>query len=66
MRLFGRKSATKTRCPDCRSYIMVEGYGFCSKDVPPNINVRFLSGEGIKRQCPQCPEEMTCEFWTTK
>ena len=65
MRLFGRKSA-QNRCPECRSYVMVEGYGFCSKDVPAEINVRFLSGAGIKRQCPKCPEAMTCESWTTK
>ncbi len=63
MRLFGRKSNTNHRCPDCRFYIMVEGHGYCAKDVPPHVNVRLLSQEGVKRQCPRCPAEMTCPDW---
>ena len=65
MGLFGRKSSGN-RCPECRFYVMLEGYGFCSKDVPSNVNVRMLSREGIKRQCVRCPEEMTCGSWVPK
>jgi len=66
MRLFGRKTLVKHRCPDCRYYIMVEGHGYCSKDVPPHVNVRLLSQEGVKRQCVPCPPEMTCDSWEPK
>lgn len=67
MRLFGgRKSAGGKRCPECRFYMMVEGYGYCAKSVPSNVNVRLLSQEGVKRQCPRCPAEMTCDDWQAK
>lgn len=66
MRLFGRKSASNKRCPDCRNYYLVEGHGFCAKEMPSTVNVRMLTGTAIKRQCPRCPEEMTCTDWTTK
>ena len=62
MGLFGRKRSGN-RCPDCRFYVMVEGYGYCSKDVAENINVRMLTAEGAKRQCVRCPQEMTCSDW---
>jgi len=65
MGLFGRKTA-KNRCPDCRFYLLVEGHGFCAKDMPSTVNVRLLSGPGIKRQCASCPAEMTCGSWTAK
>ena len=65
MGLFGRKTA-KNRCPDCCFYVMVEGHGFCAKDAPSNVDVRRLTGPGIKRLCPRCPAEMTCESWTAK
>lgn len=63
MRLFGRKSAGKNRCPECRFYVMLEGHGWCAKDVPPSIDPKRLSFEGVKRQCARCPEEMTCDDW---
>jgi len=66
MRLFGKKSRGGNRCPDCRFYAMSEGYGYCAKDVPPNVNVRFLTHEGVRRQCVRCPEEMSCELWQAK
>lgn len=66
MRLFGRKSGGGNRCPDCRFYMMAEGKGFCAKDVPSNVDVRFLSHEGVRRQCASCPDNMTCEAWETK
>ena len=66
MGLFSRKSRTKGRCPECRFYAMVEGYGYCSKDVPTHINVRMLSTEGLRRQCVECPEEMNCDSWVAK
>lgn len=66
MGLFGRKSAGNKRCPECRFYAMVEGYGYCTKDVPSNVNVRFLTVAGIKRQSAKCPEAMTCESWAAK
>ena len=62
MGLFGRKRAAR-RCPDCRYYVMIEGYGYCSKDVPGNVNVRLLSTQGARRQCVRCPAEMTCDNW---
>jgi len=65
MGLFGRKSPLKGhRCPECRFYVMLEGHGYCAKDVSSNVNVKYLSTEGIKRQCVRCPEEMTCDSWT--
>lgn len=66
MRLFGRKSSNSKRCPECSFYAMVEGYGYCAKGVPSNVNVRLLSTEGLKRQCVRCPDAMTCESWTDK
>jgi len=66
MGLFGRKKKGGKRCPECRSYAMVEGYGYCTKDLPSTINIRLLSQDGIKRQCPKCPDAMTCESWTAK
>jgi hypothetical protein len=66
MALFGRKSNGKNRCPDCRFYVMVEGYGYCAKAITATINVRMLSVEGLRRQCSRCPEEMTCGDWQTK
>ena len=65
MGLFGRKRSSR-RCPDCRYYVMVEGYGYCSKEVPEAVNVRLLSPEGAKRQCVRCPDEMTCDNWQIK
>jgi len=65
MRLFGRKNAGH-RCPECRFYAMVEGYGYCARGVPSHIDVRFLSQEGLKRQCSRCPEDMTCGDWQAK
>lgn len=65
MRLFGRKNA-KNRCPDCRYYAMVEGYGFCTRSIPSTVNVRLLSGAALKRQCSRCPDEMTCDDWDAK
>lgn len=65
MRLFGRKNQAQ-RCSDCRFYALVEGKGFCSKDVPAHVNVRLLSSEGVKRQCSPCPAEMTCASWVAK
>jgi hypothetical protein len=46
--------------------MMVEGHGYCAKDVPEHVNVRFLSGSGVKRQCVRCPDEMTCAGWEAK
>ena len=66
MPLFGRKSSGGKRCPECRYYAMVEGYGYCAKDVAASVNIRLLSGPAIKRQCEKCPEAMTCETWTAK
>jgi hypothetical protein len=65
MGLFGRKNGGR-RCPDCKSYVMVEGYGYCAKSVAANINVRMLSAAALKRQCVRCPDEMTCGDWQTK
>lgn len=66
MGLFSKKSSAKNRCPDCRFYVMIEGYGYCSKDVPSHVNVRMLSTQGARRQCVRCPAEMTCESFTAK
>jgi len=66
MGLFGRKKRSNNRCPECRFYAMVEGYGYCAKALPPSVNIRLLSQEGLKRQCPRCPEEMTCADWQAK
>ena len=66
MGLFGRKSNSKNRCPDCRYYVMIEGHGYCSKDVPEHVNVRLLSTAGARRQCVKCPPAMTCDAWTAK
>lgn len=63
MRLFGRSKSAQ-RCPECRHYAMVEGYGYCAKDVPDSVNIRLLSQRAITRQCSRCPEEMTCSSWT--
>ncbi len=38
----------------------------CAKAVPATVDVRMLSGTGLKRQCPKCPDEMTCPDWTSK
>lgn len=65
MKLFGRKS-NQNRCPDCRHYAMVEGYGYCAKALPETVNIRLLSQAAIRRQCPRCPAEMTCEDWAAK
>jgi len=43
MRLFGRKNS-KNRCPDCRYYAMVEGHGYCTRNLPDTVNVRLVSG----------------------
>ncbi|MHB1294281.1 MAG: hypothetical protein ACYC4R_04705 [Anaerolineae bacterium] len=64
MGLFGRKKGN--RCPECKSYVMVEGYGYCAKTIPEGTNLRMLSGASLKRQCPRCPAEMTCDDWTAK
>ena len=66
MPLFGRKKNQAQRCPDCLHYALVEGKGFCCKDLPAHVNARMLSREGVKRQCVQCPPEMTCPSWTAK
>ncbi|MEN6479218.1 MAG: hypothetical protein ABFD20_06235 [Anaerolineales bacterium] len=65
MGLFGRKDKGR-RCSDCKHYVMIEGYGYCAKAIPASVDVRMLSGSGLKRQCPKCPEEMTCPDWTSK
>ena len=66
MRLFGRKSAGTSRCPDCRYYMPLESRGYCTRGVSAGVNVRLLSQEGIKRQCTRCPAEMTCADWQPK
>jgi hypothetical protein len=66
MGLFGRKSGGGRRCPECKSYVMLEGYGYCSKSIPGSVNVRLLSGPALKRQCARCPEAMTCGDWQIK
>ncbi len=66
MGLFGRKSSGGRRCPECKSYVMLAGYGYCAKSVPSNVNVRLLSETAIRRQCARCPEAMTCEEWQAK
>ena len=66
MGLFRRKPTEEKRCPMCRFYVMLEGKGYCAKDLPSTINVRLLSREGIVRQCGRCPAEMTCGAWTVK
>ena len=63
MKLFGKKVNVGHRCPDCKFYMMIEGYGYCSKEVPEHVNVRLLSTQGAKRQLVRCPEEMTCADW---
>ncbi|MGI6376138.1 MAG: hypothetical protein ACOX3S_09025 [Anaerolineae bacterium] len=65
MGLFGKRNKGQ-RCPDCKHYVMVEGYGYCAKAIPDSVNVRMLSGAGLKRQCPRCPDQMTCSDWTAK
>jgi len=66
MRLFGRKGGGKNRCPECRFYVMIEGYGYCSKAVAEKVDVRLLSTQGARRQCVRCPSEMTCDDWQAK
>lgn len=63
MKLFGKKANAGRRCPDCKFYMMIEGYGYCSKDVDEKVNVRMLSTAGAKRQLVRCPEAMTCDDW---
>ena len=63
MKLFGKKVSVGHRCPDCKYYMMVEGYGYCSKDVPERVDVRMLSTTGAKRQLVRCPDVMTCADW---
>ncbi len=65
MRLFGRKNS-KNRCPDCRYYAMVEGHGYCTRNLPDTVNVRLVSGEALRRQCSRCPAEMTCDDWDAR
>ncbi|MCE5259283.1 MAG: hypothetical protein LLG44_09550 [Chloroflexi bacterium] len=65
MGLFGKKNKNQ-RCPECRYYLMVEGHGYCAKAVPATTNLRMLSGNAIRRECPRCPDEMTCEDWAAK
>jgi hypothetical protein len=65
MGLFGNKKQNK-RCPECRFYLMVEGHGYCAKSLPATTNLRMLSGNAIRRDCPKCPKEMTCPDWTAK
>jgi hypothetical protein len=66
MALFGRKGKNSMRCPDCTHYVMVEGYGYCSKAIPESVNIRLLSRVALLRQCPRCPKEMTCPDWKAK
>ena len=65
MALFGKKNNGQ-RCPNCSRYVMVEGYGYCAKSIPPSTDIRMLSGAALKRQCPRCPAEMTCPDWAAK
>ncbi|MEA3407135.1 MAG: hypothetical protein U9R48_03525 [Chloroflexota bacterium] len=62
MGLFGRK-VVNHRCPECRYYVMLEGHGYCAKDIAPGVDAKRLSPEGVRRQCVRCPEEMTCPGW---
>ncbi len=66
MKPLGRKSAGTRRCTECRHYVAIGTRGYCSRAVPPTINVRLLSQEGIMRQCVACPPEMTCADWIAK
>ena len=66
MGLFSKKSSGGKRCPECRSYALVEGYGYCAKEIVEKVNIRLLSGTALKRQCPRCPAEMTCDDWVAK
>jgi len=66
MGLFGRKSKASQRCTECRHYAMVEGYGYCTKGLPSNVDFHFLSQDAIKRQCEKCPDEMTCSDFSAR
>jgi len=65
MALFGKKNSAR-RCPDCKHYAMIEGYGYCAKALPATVDFRMVSGSSLKRQCPRCPAEMTCADWSAK
>ncbi len=64
MGLFSKK--VKNRCPECKYYLMVEGHGYCAKNIPETTNLRLLSGDAIRREGQRCPPEMTCPDWTAK
>ena len=49
MGLFGKKNAK--RCPECKYYVMVEGYGYCAKAIPATVNIRLLSSNALRREC---------------
>ena len=67
MGLFTRKpKKSETTCSGCRYYVMLNGYGYCAKDVPSMVDVRLLSGDGIKRHCEPCPQSMTCTMWEAR
>jgi hypothetical protein len=66
MGLFGRKGGGRNRCPECKFYAMVQGNGYCAKNVPATVNIRLLSQEAIRRQCTRCPDQMTCSDFQAK
>jgi len=66
VRLFGRKTADVARCPDCNFFMIVASRGYCTRGIPASVNARLLSEEGIKRQCPRCPSELTCADWQAR
>jgi hypothetical protein len=58
--------APKNSCSACIHYVAAAGQAFCARDLPTQVNVRYLSPEGIKRQCVRCPEPMTCASWQAR
>jgi hypothetical protein len=65
MALFGKKKEDQ-RCTNCRNYVLVNNAALCAKKVPAYINIRLLSQDGLRKQCPRCPASMICSDWTAR
>ncbi len=60
MKWFRRSKKKKANCLNCKFHTTVIDEQYCAKDVPLHIDVRYLSVDGVRRNCQPLPEERIC------
>ncbi len=60
MKWFRRNKKKQASCLNCKFHTTALDEGYCAKDLPSHIDVRYLSVDGVRRSCEPLPEERIC------